>query len=485
MKKIVLFLVVYSVAIFSVNATIRYVKPAASGTGSGLSWANASNDLQEMINQSGADDEVWVTAGIYVPSRNAYEWNMIPTVFNLDNTPYTAFVLKNKVKVYGGFAGTEILLSQRNIKNNPTILKANVIPESTFMGMTVPAKISFHVVISAGDVGSACLDGFIIQEGNANGVIYTTSLFGGVVGNHASSIIVNNETIYPTYGGGIYLANSSPKLQNLQIINNEADYGAAIYSTNATVTVENVFINGNTVNNTGIIYHVGNAGRFKIVNGTVCGNNSNNNHIIYNSSNYEACIYNTVFWNNNYGTSPFSGYLLCSHSCIQGYIYSYGNGMVNTTTPYFVDPNNNNYRLQASSPLRNAGNNNSISSTILYDLDWNTRKMGTIDIGAYEYQGKSMSSAQKSVGESFEENNLELNELIINVFPNPATDQLNINSSIPFSRVSLVNMLGQTIKTVEVGQENYTMDVSNMAKGLYILKVDTPQGSTTKKIQIK
>ena len=79
----------------------------------------------------------------------------------------------------------------------------------------------------------------------------------------------------------------------------------------------------------------------------------------------------------------------------------------------------------------------------------------------------------------------ETQNIILSVFPNPATDQLNITSSVPFSKISIVNMLGQTIKTIEVGAENHTMDVSDMAKGLYILKVETPQGSTTKKIQIK
>lgn len=34
------------------SQTIRYVKPNESGTGSGNSWANASDDLQLMINNS-------------------------------------------------------------------------------------------------------------------------------------------------------------------------------------------------------------------------------------------------------------------------------------------------------------------------------------------------------------------------------------------------------------------------------------------------
>ena len=48
--------------------TIRYVKPTATGTGNGSSWANASGDLQAMINASSANDQVWVASGVYKPT---------------------------------------------------------------------------------------------------------------------------------------------------------------------------------------------------------------------------------------------------------------------------------------------------------------------------------------------------------------------------------------------------------------------------------
>jgi len=76
-------------------------------------------------------------------------------------------------------------------------------------------------------------------------------------------------------------------------------------------------------------------------------------------------------------------------------------------------------------------------------------------------------------------------EIAVSVFPNPASEQLNIQSNVLFSRISIVNMLGQTVREIEVGKENYVMYVGDMAKGLYLLKIETPQGITTKKIQIK
>ena len=53
------------------SATIRYVKTGSAGTAPYTSWATASNDLQAVINQSVAGNEIWVAAGTYKPNRRA------------------------------------------------------------------------------------------------------------------------------------------------------------------------------------------------------------------------------------------------------------------------------------------------------------------------------------------------------------------------------------------------------------------------------
>lgn len=67
---------------------------------------------------------------------------------------------------------------------------------------------------------------------------------------------------------------------------------------------------------------------------------------------------------------------------------------------------------------------------------------------------------------------LEVNELSTVVFPNPATDIINVfyaeNSSI-----YVMNMLGEVIYTVENANANQTIDISSFAAGTYFVRVDS------------
>lgn len=70
-------------------------------------------------------------------------------------------------------------------------------------------------------------------------------------------------------------------------------------------------------------------------------------------------------------------------------------------------------------------------------------------------------------------------------FPNPASTQLNIRSDVKFSSVRLVNMAGQTVRQLAVDDMEHTLDVSGLAKGLYILQLNTANGMVNTKVQIQ
>jgi PKD repeat protein len=67
--------------------------------------------------------------------------------------------------------------------------------------------------------------------------------------------------------------------------------------------------------------------------------------------------------------------------------FSIGLSNLNNVDPLFVDPANGDFHLQATSPCINAGDN-SAPGLPATDMDGNPRiANGTVDMGAYEYQG--------------------------------------------------------------------------------------------------
>ncbi len=59
----------------------------------------------------------------------------------------------------------------------------------------------------------------------------------------------------------------------------------------------------------------------------------------------------------------------------------------------------------------------------------------------------------------------------ISIFPNPAKDKVYVNGTNSSFHLKIINAVGATI----VNSKNYTskgIDISNLAKGLYILSVD-------------
>jgi Concanavalin A-like lectin/glucanases superfamily len=157
----------------TILSTIRYVKPTATGTGNGTSWANASANLQAMINASAPDDALWVAAGTYKPTT-------YPTgCTGCSNTKEYTFHLQNGVRLYGGFAGTETSLASRDWVTNSTILSGDLNGDDVVSGSGATLTITnqsenvYHVVLSVSDDNTTVLDGFTITGGSAN----TSSFF--------------------------------------------------------------------------------------------------------------------------------------------------------------------------------------------------------------------------------------------------------------------------------------------------------------------
>ena len=517
---------------FAGNKTI-YVKSSGNDAADGKTWTTAFQTLQKALDMAIAGDQIWVAKGTYKPTKKAGGDNNT----NRD----MAFLLKADVKIYGGFAGTETTLAQRTLPAFGT-------PSATILSGDIgnPGNNSdncYHVVISLEDTTSAgTLDGFTITGGNADGIgtIYLggTSISrdaGGGIYNYTSSPTLTNVTfsgnaaeyggggIYnhlasPTltnvcisenstdgYGGGICALFSSPILTNVNISGNTATLsGGGMYNDYSSPILTNIVISGNVAIESGGGMYNGISHITNITNVTISGNMAPQGGGMHNYCT-KPTIRNTIVWGNNTGmyNNRDGGYdeededdndnPFYSHCLIQERNVT-TNGCINAdsiTWDIFVSPadtldaptTNGDYRLAAGSPCINTGNNAFFSpdstpnlSKINFDLDRNLRIYNkTVDMGAYEYG----STPAPGIVET------QCLASLVQVYPNPAQGTLYIRSEEAVEQVSIYDISGRMLLTMgHAPLPEQGIDISHLANGIYIIKVKTGTGETTKKIVI-
>ncbi|MDR1211406.1 MAG: choice-of-anchor D domain-containing protein [Spirochaetaceae bacterium] len=371
-----------------------FVKPSAAGDGSGSSWANASDDIQAMIAIS--DDypginEIWAAAGTYTPAH-------VPPIASPTTDRDRTFLLKAGVKLYGGFAGTEAALSQRNPAANVSVLSGDFDSDdggNAMDGFTGMDENAYHVVLGVNipDDGETVLDGFTISGGNAD-----TNSF----------IPVDGKAIYRDYGGGMFNSGSSPVLTNVTISGNQAtDWGGGMYNSTSSPVLTNVTISGNKAVAGGGMDN--STSSPVLTNVTISGNQANNfGGGMFNQNSSSPKIRNSIIWGNgtnnviNSGGTPSYTYSLVEALNPSGSEDGGGNldGTSAGNNPLFADPRlpalstEGDYRLQAGSPVIDAGSNSFYTagqdpdlSAITTDRDGNGRFNGAAaDMGAYESQ---------------------------------------------------------------------------------------------------
>ena len=63
------------------------------------------------------------------------------------------------------------------------------------------------------------------------------------------------------------------------------------------------------------------------------------------------------------------------------------------------------------------------------------------------------------------------NELLdVSMYPNPASDRLNISASNTIKNASIFNILGKKVMSLEINKNSESIDVSNLSSGMYIIK---------------
>lgn len=268
------------------------------GAHNGISWATAFNKMEDAITAASPGDSIWVVKGTYQPAINS------------------RYIVDKHLIILGGFNGTESNVMERDVKNNPAILKGN---------------------------GSNILHFINSDDSELNGFIVTNS--------------AGYEVTLPYIGAGkvgsVFVDNVSVKIINCQFYANIADRGAAIFNNGNVISIDPAinhctFTNNIATQGGGAIYNNGNNGHCDptINNCTFTGNTANRGGAVYNlgyegscnpSINYSVFSKNNaesggaLYVNNSAGISAAGSYNNCIYYKNQahqdgGVIMFYGSG---------------------------------------------------------------------------------------------------------------------------------------------------------------
>ena len=311
---------------------------------------------------------------------------------------------------------------------------------------------------------------------------------GGIyIGSYSSPRIFNNSITnnFAKNEGGAFVNDSNYEVtfNNNIVSGNVSEDGGALFLGWTTYCFNNLFFNNQATGNGGAVYMDYDPNKSQFINNTVVQNSAQNSGGGMFIIGANPDVTNSVFYNN---TSPNGSQIRAINGngnwapdfryCnIQG-------GMANLTTsgnsiiyqdnidvdPLFTDSSNNDFGLQATSTLINAGTSDSAIITSPWsgsngqiinfpdtDLDGNQRIINNIDIGAYEFDS--------SLGiPAYEKNSFTL-------YPNPSNGIFNISSESGYDSFSVYNIQGIQIfhKFKESGMNN--IDLTNYANGLYFV----------------
>lgn len=72
----------------------------------------------------------------------------------------------------------------------------------------------------------------------------------------------------------------------------------------------------------------------------------------------------------------------------------------------------------------------------------------------------------------------------VSMYPNPANSMMNLKANTEIKMVSITNNLGQLVYSGIVGQQEFKMDISQFKTGMYIVRVETANGTATQKLMV-
>ncbi len=300
-----------------IQAATLYVTPLGNGTGDGSSWANAMNTeaFRSALQNCAAYTDFWVKEGTYTPTA-------------ISNLREATFAIRPNVYIYGGFAGTETALNQRNPAVNVTILSGEINYNGSLAGN------SYHVVTGASGADSALLDGFTVTGGNDD-KLYGHG--GGMYNSNCTNLQVNNCTFSGNYGrsgGGMYNYYSNTTVTYCTFSGNESWFeGGGMFSDQcSSLTVTGCTFSGNRANQGGGMFNINS--NSIITNCTFSGNSAHNDNNL--GANWGGGLSNVS------GTHTATNCTFWGNSAVEGGNANFNNAAAMTLTSCLLwDPYSN------------------------------------------------------------------------------------------------------------------------------------------------
>ncbi len=356
--------------LYTGNRVVHVDAQVVGGLADGTSWANAYADLESALGNARSGDQIWVARGVYRPAVGVLDARM------------AAFHLVDGVAVYGGFAGDEFRLDQRDVIANETVLSGDI------GAVDDPADNAYHVVMADGTGPGTRLDGFVITGGRADGR-------------------EPNDR-----GAGVLARMGTLHMARCRIVNNVAAAGGGVMNIDGDVTVVNTSFTGNVADPwSGGAFH-NHGGTSLLLNSSCYGNQAalTMGGGLRNYNGGTLRLRNTVLWGNaasggtdesaQIGEDP-SGTLDVSFCCVQGWTGAFGGEGNIGTNPLFVNPAgedgqvgtaDDDLRLSHSSSSIDAGDNGSVPAGVDIDLagaprirDGDDDGEVVVDMGAFEF----------------------------------------------------------------------------------------------------